>query len=161
MPKLLDFVFAGRAIDAVQDDDAIRLEEDYGAAVGESGVAAGGVEEITIGAGAPIEQLDMGWIEPSEGIAWCGLIEAVDADGVVGGGTAEGGAESGIGDVGAGAGVDEEFCAVLGDDQAQGVGMAVTRAEGSEGAGVAEGVDTAGREDCQAGIGEEAGLRLG
>lgn len=161
VPELFDVMFAGGAGDFIDDGQFAGFGETDDTAVGEAGVGASGVEVVVCGGGLEVVDLDRRGIEPGEGVAGGGLIEAIDADGVVGGRAAKGGAESGVGDVGAGAGIDEYLFAGTGDGEAEGIGMAVAGAERAEGSGIAEDVKIGGGEGGHAGVGEEAGSGRG
>ena len=101
-----------------------------------------------------------GWLGPAKGPGHDGLIETVDANGVVRAAATEPVAPFGLAGVGVGAGIDQYLVVAGAKDDAQRVGMAVARVQGAERAGVDDGVRRPAGHHGDAGIGKEARFPL-
>ena len=110
MPELFDVVdgvlragFGSQII----DDDEEALPKQQATPVTPAAVVAGGIQEGEMGGGFEGQDGDVRFLAPAKGAEGNGLIEAVDAEGIVGGGATKPVAPAFVADIGIGAGVDE------------------------------------------------------
>ena len=123
IPDLFYQMLTGRASDFVEDNDLFVLQAQT-AAVLKAAVFTNGVDESAVFGADERAQFHHRLLVPTKGSSGFGLVEAVDGDGVVGGGAAKTIALSGVGHVGEGARILEYLFAAIPDHHAETIGMA-------------------------------------
>jgi hypothetical protein len=152
---LVNLVIARRTGDLVNYHDQIWFSKLDPAPVNEARIAALRFQQIALGARFPRFNLDLWAIRPSEWASDGSLIQPVDLNGIVGGGAAKPIAPFWVAHVGVGSRIDQNLLIARTDNNAQGVGMAVTRPPWPEWASIDDGLGVSRHHHSDPGVGKK------
>ena len=157
MPKLLQQMFAGGAVHAIErHHHLLAFQEQHPPPMRESAVGAARIEGIAIGRCVPRGYGGVWFVPPTEGAGRHGLVPAIDANRVVRHRAAKTVPLGRVG-VGIGSRIDERLPRADARHQAQRVGMAVSRRTRAKRPRFHHDVHIRRRHDGHAGVAEQPG----